>query len=156
MSQAVAASPAKHYKEAKRISLKNHPTINEKWIQDLIAGQPAILGLGDDLKRIGKEVILPSGGRLDLLFASGDDQRYEVEVQLGATDPSHIIRTIEYWDLERSRYPEREHVAVLVAEDITSRFLNVVSAEQKYPADCYPDASLRGRGVHYAGVYNGR
>ncbi len=68
---------------------------------------------------------------MDLLFASGDDQRYEVEVQLGATDPSHIIRTIEYWDLERSRYPEREHVAVLIAEDITSRFLNVVSLLNK-------------------------
>jgi len=50
-----------------------------------------------------------------------------VEIQLGATDPSHIIRTIEYWDLERKRYPQYEHTAVIVAEDITSRFLNVIS-----------------------------
>ena len=116
-----------NYVKPKRISLKKHPSISEKWIQDLIAADPSILGLGDDLYRIGKEVALPGGGKLDLLFGSDDDQRYEVEVQLGATDPSHIIRTIEYWDLERSRYPEREHVAVLIAEDITSRFLNVVS-----------------------------
>jgi predicted transport protein len=52
---------------------------------------------------------------------------YEVELQLGATDESHIIRTIEYWDIERKRYPQYDHCAVLIAEDITSRFLNVVS-----------------------------
>src|SRR5438270_9376662 len=53
--------------------------------------------------------------------------RYEVEIMLGPTDPSHIIRCIEYWDIERRRYPAYDHVAVLVAEDITSRFLNVMS-----------------------------
>lgn len=46
---------------------------------------------------------------------------------LGATDPSHIIRTIEYWDVERRQYPAYDHVAVLVAEEVTSRFLNVTS-----------------------------
>src|ERR1700704_4732422 len=53
--------------------------------------------------------------------------RYEVEVQLGPTDEAHIIRTIEYWDIERKRYPQYDHCAVLIAEDITSRFLNVVA-----------------------------
>lgn len=126
-----ATASAHDYVKPKRISLKKHAVLNEKWIQDLIAGDPSILGLGDDLVRLGKEVTVPSGGRLDLLLGNDDDERYEVEVQLGATDPSHIIRTIEYWDLERARYPEREHVAVLVAEDITSRFLNVVSLLNK-------------------------
>ena len=42
-------------------------------------------------------------------------------------DESHIIRTIEYWDIERRRYPQYEHIAVIVAEDVTSRFLNVIS-----------------------------
>jgi hypothetical protein len=92
---------APNYIKPKRISLKNHPTIKETAIQDLLASDPSILGLGDDLIKIGKEVTLPGGGRLDLLFASKDNQHYEVEVQLGATDPSHVIRTIEYWDLER-------------------------------------------------------
>jgi predicted transport protein len=50
-----------------------------------------------------------------------------VELQLGATDESHIIRTIEYWDIERKRYPQYDHCAVIVAEDITSRFLNIIS-----------------------------
>ena len=51
-------------------------------------------------------------------------ERYEVEIQLGATDESHIIRTIEYWDIERKRYPQYNHTAIIIAEDITSRFLN--------------------------------
>ena len=50
-----------------------------------------------------------------------------MEIQLGASDESHIIRTIEYWDIERKRYPQYDHTAVIVAEDITSRFLNVIS-----------------------------
>jgi hypothetical protein len=37
------------------------------------------------------------------------------------------MRTIEYWDIERKGYPQYYHCAVLVAEDITSRFLNVIS-----------------------------
>lgn len=50
-----------------------------------------------------------------------------MEIQLGKTDESHIIRTIEYWDLERKRYPQYDHVAVLIAKNITSRFLNIIS-----------------------------
>jgi len=96
-------------------------------VQDRIAGDPSILGLGDvGLK--DKERIQPHAGRLDLLFQDTDsNRRYEVEIQLGSTDESHIIRTIEYWDIERKRYPQYEHTAIIVAEDITSRFLNVIS-----------------------------
>lgn len=53
--------------------------------------------------------------------------RYEIEIQLGATDESHIIRTLEYWDTERRRFPQYEHIAVIVAEEITGRFLNVIN-----------------------------
>jgi hypothetical protein len=128
--EGIAAASALDYVKPERISLKKHPGLDEKWVQALLAKDPSILGLGDDLVSVGKEVTLPGGGRLDLLFANNDEDEpawYEVEVQLGATDPSHISRTIEYWDLERTRYPDRKHVAVLVAEDITSRFLNVIS-----------------------------
>ena len=55
------------------------------------------------------------------------NRRYEIELQLGKTDESHITRTIEYWDIEKKRYPQYEHCAVIIAEDITSRFLNVIS-----------------------------
>lgn len=46
---------------------------------------------------------------------------------LGPTDESHIVRTIEYWDIEKRRRPDKEHRAVIVAENITSRFFNVIS-----------------------------
>lgn len=62
-----------------------------------------------------------------LLQDPDTNRRYEVEIQLGKTDESHIIRTIEYWDIERKRYPQYDHCAVIVAEEITSRFLNVIS-----------------------------
>ena len=68
-----------------------------------------------------------SGGKLDILLKDPEnDTMYEVEVMLGATDESHIIRTIEYWDIEKRRWPQRQHFAVLVAEDVTRRFFNVV------------------------------
>lgn len=108
------------------ISLKQHPDFSEKWLQDTIASEPSILGLGD-LELIDRERIQERSGRLDLLLSDGDSTRYEVELMLGQSDPSHIIRCIEYWDIERRRYPGYDHVAVLIAEDITSRFLNIIS-----------------------------
>ena len=111
----------------KRVSLKNHPEIKEEIIQKFIFENPEVLGLGD-LTPIQREKIQPAGGRLDLLLGSTDNEtRYEVEIQLGATDPSHIIRTIEYWDTERKRYPQYDHCAVIVAEEITGRFMNVIN-----------------------------
>ena len=114
------------YVPAERISLKNHPDFNERWLQDRIIEDPSLLGLGDvDLKDV--ERVQPRAGRLDLLLYDAEsDTRFEVELQLGASDESHIIRTIEYWDLERRRYPQYDHVGVIVAEDITARFFNVI------------------------------
>lgn len=110
-----------------KISLKNHPEIKEDLIQKFIFDNPEVLGLGE-LTPIQRERIQPAGGRLDLLMSSADNEiRYEVEIQLGATDPSHIIRTIEYWDTEKKRYPQYDHCAVIVAEEITGRFMNVIS-----------------------------
>lgn len=108
------------------ISLKRTDGLNEKWVQGVIADDPSILGLGDLILK-DKERLQPSAGRLDLLLQDPETlKRYEVEVQLGSVDESHIIRTIEYWDIERKRYPQYEHAAVIVAEEITSRFLNVI------------------------------
>jgi predicted transport protein len=116
----------KHIK-LKTINLKNHTQFNERWLQDIIADEPTILGIGDVILK-DKERSHIRAGRLDLLLQDADGYgRYEVEIQLGSTDESHIIRTIEYWDIERKKYPQYEHTAVIIAEDITSRFLNVVS-----------------------------
>jgi hypothetical protein len=114
------------FERAKLLSLRAHPELDEKWVQDLIANDPSILGLGD-LELRQKERVQPHAGRLDLLLQDTEGRRYEVELQLGSTDETHIIRTIEYWDIERKRYPQYDHCAVLIAEDITSRFLNVIS-----------------------------
>ena len=109
-----------------RISLKNDQRINEDMIQRYLYENPSVLGLGD-LVPIQREKKQTTGGRLDLLFMNDSGTRYEVEVQLGATDPSHIIRTIEYWDNERKRNQQYDHCAVIVAEEITGRFMNVIS-----------------------------
>jgi hypothetical protein len=111
---------------------KGNPTqlralgLSERWLQDRIEEDPSLLGLGD-LQIIRRERMQSSGGRLDfLMFDPEQETRYEVEVMLGALDESHIIRAIEYWDIERQRYPTYEHRAVIVAEEITARFFNVI------------------------------
>lgn len=106
--------------------------MTEKWLQDEIIKDPTILGLGDVIVR-SQERTQPKGGRLDLLLEDPESGiRYEVELQLGVIDESHIIRTIEYWDLERKRYPQYDHIAVIVAEEITSRFFNVIGLFNGY------------------------
>ena len=51
---------------------------------------------------------------------------YEIEVMLGETDPSHIIRAIEYWDNEKRRFPQRQHYCILIAESFDRRYFNVI------------------------------
>lgn len=109
-----------------RISLKNHPDFTEAKLQTYIVNNPSVLGLGE-LTSMQRERIQPSGGRLDMLMADDMNGWYEIELQLGDVDPDHIIRTIEYWDTERKRYPQYDHCAVIIAEEITGRFLNVIS-----------------------------
>jgi len=112
--------------KSKVVSLKSHPELNERWLQNQIVADPSLLGLGDLVVR-SQERTQPRGGRLDLLLEDPESEtRFEVELQLGTVDESHIIRTIEYWDLERRRYPQYDHVAVIVAEEITTRFFNVI------------------------------
>lgn len=116
-----------NYTKHQKIDIKNHQELDEKWVQSIIANDPSIIGLGDLILK-DKERIQPRAGRLDILLQDQNaSKRFEVEIQLGKTDESHIIRTIEYWDIERKRFPQYEHCAVIIAEDITSRFLNVIS-----------------------------
>ena len=115
------------YYKPELLNMQAHADLSEKWVQGLIAKDPSILGLGD-LELRGQERTQPRAGRLDLLLQDPETfRRYEVELQLGPTDETHIIRTIEYWDIERKRYPQYDHCAVIIAEDITARFFNVIS-----------------------------
>lgn len=100
---------------------------NEKWLQDYIWNNPSQLGLGDEVVGKYKERIQSTGSRLDMLLIDKDaDTMYEVEIMLGKVDESHIIRTIEYWEYERAKWPNMKHIAVLIAEEINSRFYNVI------------------------------
>jgi hypothetical protein len=115
------------YHRHENLTLKTTQEFNEAWLHEKIIGDASILGLGE-VRVMDHERRQIGGGRLDLLlYDEEENRRYEVEIMLGPTDPSHIVRTIEYWDIERRRYPGYEHVAVLIAENITSRFLNVLS-----------------------------
>lgn len=99
---------------------------DEYWLQDIIYSKPDKLGFGQ-LLPIRKEKKQISGGKLDILLKDPEDNSmYEVEVMLGPTDPSHIIRAIEYWDNEKRRYPQRQHFCVLVAESFDRRYFNVI------------------------------
>ena len=126
----MSTTPAKlEYVKAVPISLKGHPDFSERWLHDQISADPSLLGLGE-LTVIAREKVQIGAGRLDMLLTDADAEspvRYEIEIMLGPTDPSHIIRTIEYWDIERRRYPAYDHIAVLVAEQVTARFLNVIA-----------------------------
>lgn len=113
--------------KATPILLKDHPEYDEQWLKKVIMDTPSILGLGDLIVK-DVERIQPKAGRLDLLLHDPENEkRYEVEIMLGRIDESHIIRAIEYWDIERKRFPNYGHCAVVIAEDITTRFLNIIS-----------------------------
>lgn len=112
--------------KGKPISLKSDARFDENWVKDRIKEDPSILGLGNlEVKSVER---VQKGGFLDLLLVDEDEDKwFEVEVQLGTTDPGHIIRTIEYWDYEQRHFPNHKHCAVLIAEDVTTRFLNVIA-----------------------------
>jgi hypothetical protein len=61
------------YVKHERILLRAHPALNERWVQSLIADDPAILGLGDLVLR-DRERIQPRAGRLDLLLQSPSER----------------------------------------------------------------------------------
>lgn len=115
------------YGKFQPISLTDRFQFDERWVKDRITEDPAWLGLGDlILKDVERQQ--PPRRRLDLLLQDAEElpTRYEVEVQLGGTDELHINRTNEYGDVERRRYLQHGHKAVVIAEDITSRLLNVI------------------------------
>jgi len=73
------------------LSLKSLPEFTEKWLEDQIVENPSLLNLGEVEVR-GRQRAQPRAGRLDLLLEDTESRkRYEVEIQLGKTDESHII-----------------------------------------------------------------
>lgn len=109
-----------------KLSLQTHPTIDAEWVRAQIAADPTILGLGE-LALKHEEQSPPQADRSELLLRDVDTHRsYAIGVQLGKTDERHVVRTLEQWDRERNRFPQDAHCAVIVAEEISARFLNVL------------------------------
>ena len=114
------------YVKGTRLWLKGHPEVSEAWLRNLIAEDPSVLGLGA-LELKASERSQPHAGRLDLLLQNSKTaKRFVVEITLGRVDESHVVRCMEYWDTERKRFPSYPHCAVLVAEEVTARFLNIL------------------------------
>jgi len=83
-----------------RINLRLHPELSEKWVQKLIADDPSKLGLGDLEVRAMERVQPLAGGltfccRIPRSVVTRSDPT-------GRDNESRIIRTLEYWDIERS------------------------------------------------------
>ncbi|MFQ5432617.1 MAG: hypothetical protein ACE5EN_08940, partial [Nitrospinota bacterium] len=67
--------------KAEKISIASHSELSERWVQDRIAEDPTILGLGEVILK-DKERIQPKAERLDFLLQEAEtNRRYEVEVQ---------------------------------------------------------------------------
>ncbi len=78
------------FQQAKPISMRKHPEFNEKWLQQRISADPTLLGLGDLILK-DAEKVQAHAGRLDLLLTDVETlTRYEVEIQLGATDEGSL------------------------------------------------------------------
>ncbi|MEI7677297.1 MAG: hypothetical protein WCJ03_11000 [Bacteroidales bacterium] len=114
-------------KFGKKVFIRNAGK-DEYWLQDIIYNNPGLLPLENGkLQIVNKEKKQSSGGRLDILLKEPEENTmYEVELMLGETDPSHIIRSIEYWDNEKRKYPQRQHFSVLIAESFDRRYFNVI------------------------------
>lgn len=112
--------------KAKAVTLRD-AGVTESWLENEIEKDTTLLPLGE-VTVIERQRRQEKAGRLDLLLEDeSGEKRYEVELMLGPTDESHLIRTVEYWDIERRKWPGYEHCAVLIAEDVATRFLNVIS-----------------------------
>lgn len=65
------------FAKPKKISIKDDSRLNEIWLQEEIAKDPGILGLGELVLK-DKERIQPRAGRLDLLLQDPEtNKRYE-------------------------------------------------------------------------------
>ncbi|MGD0546752.1 MAG: hypothetical protein ABR991_02855 [Terracidiphilus sp.] len=139
------------YVKPNPVQLKGNTNFGgESRLQELIASDPSILGLDGDVQLIGKEFQLPEGQRIDFLLGDESNRlQYEVEVQLGDLDESHIIRIIEYWDIMRKLYPKQRHIAVIVAEKITSRFFNVIGLFNQF----IPFVAIQVSGIEMDGKF---
>jgi hypothetical protein len=100
------------YVKLERVSLKNHPELDERWVQARIAEDPAILGLGELVLK-DKERIQPRAGRLDLLLQDPDTSRYEIGLVRRICGSLNFRQA--YQALDRKGVPQRGVVVCCAA-----------------------------------------
>jgi hypothetical protein len=106
------------------ITPRYRPDLDEGRLLACIRDCPEVLGLGDLI--LDEAHTRCSPGRLELVLHDADTNRqYDVALQAGATDDRHFLRAVELWAAERKRAPRRCRYAVLIAEDVSSRFLRI-------------------------------
>ena len=95
----------------------------EQSLVERISEDPTVLGLGDlDLKRASwrsRQVSLLLESPTELVL-------FVVELQLGPTDDRHVVRVVDRWLTERKRQRTKRCSAVLVAERIAPRYVNIL------------------------------
>ena len=95
----------------------------EQSLVERINEDPTVFGLGDlDLKRASwrtRQISL-------LLENPAESVLFVVELQLGSTDDRHVMRVVERWLTECKRQRVNRCSAVLVAEEITPRYVNIL------------------------------
>ena len=125
----------------------------EQSLVERINEDPTVLGLGDlDLKRASwrsRQVSLLLESPTELVL-------FVVELQLGPTDDRHVVRVVDRWLTERKRQRTKRCSAVLVAEEIAPRYVNILKiisravpllALQMEPSACTEGTTLRFRPV---------
>lgn len=116
------------FQSVKILNLKGSKNFTESMVERYIAENPSVLGLGN-LEYVDSQKRQDTGIVDLILQNSNEGARYIVEIMLGKIDESHIIRLIEYWDIEKRKNPSWNYKAVLIAEN-TTRFLNVLHVIQ--------------------------
>ena len=97
----------------------------ENWLVRRVSEDPAILGLGD-LEFIRARPSCRAGQVGLLLEDRAESRLYVVELQFGPTDDRHVIRVVERWAAERKRQRTDRCLAVLLAEQVPPRYLNIL------------------------------
>lgn len=125
----------------------------EQTLVEQIHADPTVLGLGDlDLKRASWR-----SRQISLLLKSPTQSAlFVVELQLGPTDDRHVIRVVDRWLTERKRQRMKRCSAVLVAEEIAPRYVNILElisrAVPLLAFELEPSASTEGTPLRFRPV----
>ncbi len=92
---------------------------DERWLREWLREQPNRLGLGE-LVVSDVEPAQDDDGRA---FVATDDTRaFSVDVRLGEMDASAGFQLLDNWARNRTRFPDKTNVAVLVTETTGDRY----------------------------------